>query len=125
MADVGSQRPAQRSGAVELDVPAPPGDANSIALALRTHTRTPTGITTCTTTIRPNTGAYCHSSAAASADRILDEQAKARDNVTGQPAGGRVALVRLLGPVAVVGDEGSERHPGSPLRRAILALLGL
>ncbi len=36
-----------------------------------------------------------------------------------------MALVRLLGPIDVVGDDGVERYASSALRRAILALLGL
>jgi len=36
-----------------------------------------------------------------------------------------MALVRLLGPVDVVGDDGTERQSGSALRRTILALLAL
>jgi len=36
-----------------------------------------------------------------------------------------MALVRLLGPVDVLSDDGSERQSGSALRRTILALLGL
>jgi predicted ATPase/class 3 adenylate cyclase/DNA-binding SARP family transcriptional activator len=36
-----------------------------------------------------------------------------------------MALVRLLGPIDVVGDDGVERYSGSALRRTILALLGL
>ena len=36
-----------------------------------------------------------------------------------------MAMVRLLGPVDVVTDDGSERQSGSALQRTILALLGL
>ena len=36
-----------------------------------------------------------------------------------------MALVRLLGPIDVVGDDGDDRNSGSALRRTILALLGL
>ena len=36
-----------------------------------------------------------------------------------------MALVRLLGPIDVIGDDGNERNLGSALRRTILALLGL
>ena len=36
-----------------------------------------------------------------------------------------MALVRLLGPIDVVGDDGVERYASSALRFAILALLGL
>jgi predicted ATPase/DNA-binding SARP family transcriptional activator len=37
----------------------------------------------------------------------------------------KMVLVRLLGPVDVVGDDGSVRHSGSALRRTLLALLAL
>ena len=33
--------------------------------------------------------------------------------------------IRLLGPVDVVGDDGSVRHSGSALRRTLLSLLAL
>ncbi|HEY4609948.1 MAG TPA: helix-turn-helix domain-containing protein, partial [Ilumatobacteraceae bacterium] len=36
-----------------------------------------------------------------------------------------MALVRLLGPVDVLSDDGVERQSGSALRRTILALLSL
>ena len=45
--------------------------------------------------------------------------------VSPEQEGGAVPLVRLLGPIDVVDDDGQAHAPGSPLRRTILALLAV
>src|SRR4051794_27935868 len=50
---------------------------------------------------------------------------RVQDYSRSEHEGDRMPLVRLLGPVDVLSDDGSERQLGSALRRTILALLGL
>ena len=45
--------------------------------------------------------------------------------VSPEQEGGAVPLVRLLGPIDVVDEDGQAHAPGSPLRRTILALLAV